>query len=98
MTNQFRLNESMEYFLSQRWVKYDVKIFDAVRKKKKDAEGKPLEPREYMVLQRMPRGVVKEVDIEDGSVPISRRILSKLQDRLFQEKRYFCVSPFCFVE
>ncbi|KAI2498568.1 hypothetical protein MHU86_15912 [Fragilaria crotonensis] len=41
MTNQFKLSNpdaTLNYFLQQKWYKYDVTIFDALLRKKKDAE------------------------------------------------------------
>ena len=98
ITNQFRLSNgaaTLEYFLAQRWYKYDITIFDATRRKKKDAEGKYVEPWEFMLTPRTRRdGDCKKVDIDEGSNPISRRILMKLQQRLFSENKYFWVSQY----
>lgn len=96
MTNQFKLSNpdaTLNYFLQQKWYKYDVTIFDALLRKKKDAEGKFLEPWQYMLVPRQSReGDSKTVDMDDGSNTISRRVLCKLQQRLFGERKVFWVS------
>jgi hypothetical protein len=96
MTNQFKLSNpeaTLKFFLQQKWYKYDVTIFDALLRKKKDEEGKFLEPWQYALVPRQSSdGNSKKVDIDDGSNTISRRILCKLQQRLFGERKVFWVS------
>jgi hypothetical protein len=67
---------------------------DAFKTTAKDAEGKFIEPRVSKIIpvKKGKDGPTKTLDMERGSNPISRRVLLKLQRRLFGEMKYFWVS------
>lgn len=97
VTNQFRLDTpgaTLDYFLKQKWFRYHITIMDAYKTRAKDAEGKFVEPRVFKIIAKTKGkdGPTKALDMEGGSNPISRRVLLKLQRRLFGEKKYFWVS------
>ena len=98
LINFFQLSApdaTLQYFLQQKWSKYHLTIFDAFRRKKKDADGTYLEPWEFEIMPKTPRhldGEKKTLDMDAGSNPISRRVLLTLQKRLHAEKKLFAVS------
>ena len=88
----------MKSISEKEWFKYEVIIFDAMRKKKLDATtSEPIEPWEFQVVPRFRRDKkgnrTAAMDLARGSSPISRRVLvDTLQARLFAEKMCFVVS------
>jgi hypothetical protein len=82
------------------WIKYDIEIIDAIRRKKKGPDGNYLEPWQFEFVPWLLRPknesgepIEKTVSLEKGTMPVSRRILIKLQKNLLDEKplRYFVV-------
>ena len=97
ITNQFKLSDpsaNLDYYMKQKWYKYDVTIFDAKKTKAKDSEGNVVEPWQFILTPIIRGGDTKTIDIDMGSNTISRRILFKLQKRLFSEQKYFVVSEY----
>jgi hypothetical protein len=102
VTNQYRLSNpraTLQYFLEQKWYRYHITIWDAVKVRTKTDDGDHKEEsgakQGFRDFQIMPRsrldGIKKSMEIGEGSNPISRRILLKLQKRLLNEKRNFWV-------
>lgn len=66
-----------------------------MNKKKVDADKKIIEPWVFEIFPKTPRhleGKNKELPMDEGSSPISRRVLTKLQKRLMSKGKYFAVS------
>ena len=76
------------------WVHYNVTILAAYREKKKDAAGNAITPFEFQVLPKGKCEGEKELNLEKGSNPLSRRILSELckQERENDSSFFFVVS------
>lgn len=90
--NCFRLKPRIDDLLKKGWIQYSIEIHHARRRKRRDSEGKPIEPFVYDVVPKVARpGAGMELD--RGFSPLSWCVLSELQDRLASElKTSFAVS------
>lgn len=95
--NMFQMSATLQTLQEQTVYMYDVTIFDAMKKKKVDADQNIIEPWVFEIIPKTPRhleGKNKELPMDEGSNPISRRVLAKLQKRLWSEDKFFSVSAF----
>ena len=92
-TNFFRVqfNPNCEWFM------YDIQILPAVNRKikgpdgefTKDVDGKFIKE---LVVKIKKDNTDKMINLERGSTPLSRRILTKLHENLWNESKIFVVS------
>jgi hypothetical protein len=84
--NRNVIDTILPYGMPSRFVRKLMKVF---KKKNQILNGGP---REFQIMPRSRLdGIKKSMEIGEGSNPISRRILLKLQKRLLNEKRNFWV-------
>jgi hypothetical protein len=92
-TNFFRV----EFDPDREWFMYDIQILPAVNRKikgpdgefTKDANGKFIKE---LVVKIKKDNTDKVINLERGSTPLSRRILTKLHENLWNESKIFVVS------
>ena len=92
-TNFFRV----EFDPDREWFMYDIQILPAVNRKikgpdgefTKDADGKFIKE---LVVKIKKDNTDKVINLERGSTPLSRRILTKLHENLWNESKIFVVS------
>jgi hypothetical protein len=95
MLNLFKMQTTIAELQQRIVYMYEVTIFDALKKKKVDADKNPVEPWVFEIFPKTPRhleGKNKELPMDEGSSAVSRRVLLMLQKRLMSEGKYFSVS------